>query len=172
MIITFYIIVLICCIGIVWQDFCKRAVYWWLFPTLIFASTGFLFFSDNFFLFTEYKINLAICMFTVSSCGLYYIFRYGKKGITQLSNSIGLGDILMVPVFIISFSPVNFILVTVLSLIFSLLSYTLSSLTHLPQKTIPLAGFLSLSIVIAYTLSITNTYDILNDNLILTWLMN
>jgi hypothetical protein len=75
---------------------------------------------------------------------MYYLIRYPHTSFSKLKASVGWGDILMIPAFIVSFSPANLIVVFIFSLVLSLIYYLVSNLLSLRFKTIPLAGIQSL----------------------------
>ncbi len=105
-------------------------------------------------------INSLVLSAVTSLLLTYYLIKYKKKSFFKLKSSIGLGDVLMIPAFIVSFSPFNMIVVIIISLIISLLYNLIINFRQIILKTIPLAGILSLMLsllLIADLLGLINT---------------
>lgn len=128
------------------QDVKDREVYWFLFP-VIGLSCGILLFyntKSSFFL-TTVLINLLYVSFM-----FFVIFLYAKLKLeTSFKNVFGLGDLFLFLMLSLSFSNVSFIILFVFSLIFSLVIHI--AIKHrLKNKTVPLAGYMSLFFALTY----------------------
>jgi Ni/Fe-hydrogenase subunit HybB-like protein len=75
---------------------------------------------------------------------IYYYLKYQQATVNRLKASVGWGDVLMLPAFIVSFSPGNLIFVFILSLMLSLIYNLISNSGSPGKKTIPLAGIQSI----------------------------
>jgi len=129
---------------ITFQDFRFRAVSWYIFPALL----G-LYIADNYlsnglttgtvFFFT----NLLIILIQLAGVFLYFILKnWGKRA--QITNYLGLGDVLFFIVLAAAFSPFGFILFIVIALLSAILWYALRMVMKKDKEiTIPLAGIMS-----------------------------
>lgn len=144
------VLILIAYLSISYQDFKTREVYlltylvlYFLVFTAVVTNPG----SLN----VDYLI-INSCMLLASTCLLvaYYLVRYGQASLSRLKASVGWGDVLMLPAFVISFSPVNMIVVFNLSLLAALIYHLICGSRSSGVQTIPLAGIqaLVLSIVL------------------------
>ena len=138
------VLLLITYLSICYQDFKAREVY--LLAYLILYGLLLL-------AVLKTRVFLNIDFFIINSCILfavtcilvmYYLIRYPHSTLSKLKTSVGWGDVLMLPAFIVSFSPVNLIVVFILSLVLSLIYYVVSNTCSSRVKTIPLAGIQSL----------------------------
>ncbi|WP_019037738.1 hypothetical protein [Psychroflexus tropicus] len=128
---------------ITYQDLKERQVYVVLFPLLgglmglkhILNS-----FSDPFL--NAVGINLMVIGLMMLSIYLYSRFKLNQK----LFTVFGLGDLLFFICMALGFSSLNFIIIFVFSLIFSLLIH----LTLRDKNTVPLSGYMSLFLIMVY----------------------
>ncbi|GGI58499.1 hypothetical protein [Winogradskyella haliclonae] len=144
--IVFKIILVLSLIYILFQDVKERKVYWFLFP-IVMMATGVLFYSH-----TLPELFLVNAMLNSMFIGLLFfvMYLYSKfKLKTALNQVFGLGDALLFIGLIGSFSVVSFIMVFVFSLVFSLVLHVLLK-AHQKEKTIPLAGYMSLFFLLTY----------------------
>lgn len=129
------------------QDLKARHVYWFLFPLLA-ICTGVLFCQNVLFpqlFFTTTLINLSFVLFL-----LLIVFLYSKwKLKTSITNTFGLGDMLMFIALSFTFSSISFIVVFVFSLIFSLILHLVLKQKS-KHQTVPLAGYQSLFFLFIY----------------------
>ena len=160
-------------VGIALQDFKSRAVYWWWFPITLAGLIGVWKSFYGTFLFVEDSwVNLAITMVVVSLTALIYLVRKGLSGLNTLKRSIGVGDLVMVPILMYSFSPLNYLVFFISSLVIAIIGYFMLTSKSGAENTIPLAGCWSIMLFIALVLAITGHIDIRNDNWIYLWLMS
>jgi hypothetical protein len=168
------IIYLLTCITglcISYEDFRYRAVSWILFPVLAFL--GFLFSiymnSPVQTILGNALINTFIIITQLALLKLFFILC--RPADAALSGKIGEGDIYLIGATVFFFSPVNFILFLVSSLIFTLVAHLLfakASLYTTSVKTIPLAGFQSFFIILCITYGLIFKLNLTDDS----WLYN
>ena len=131
---------------IFYQDLKNRAVYWFLFP-LVGGCTGFLFFFQ-----TVPELFLVSVLFNTIYVSILIgvIFIYTKLKLKKrFSDVIGLGDILLLTAIIFACNMVSFIIMLPCALIFSLAMHLFLS-KHQNNKTVPLAGYMSLFYGLAF----------------------
>jgi hypothetical protein len=107
--------------------------------------------------------NLIFLTSVTSTTLIYYMLRYGGKSFDRLKQSIGLGDILLIPFWIVSFSPANFIVLLTASFLLSLVGYAIMYLRTAEKITIPLAGIQSVIMVGCWVLHLFNKFDFQHD---------
>ena len=136
---------------IIYQDFKERQVYWFLFP-LLGLFLGLLNFSNSleFHTFIYYiTINLVL---TTLVLGLLFIVVkvFFKKRF--IDYSLGFGDILFFYTFAFGFPTITFIILFANSLLFSLVLFLFFKKVF-KLKTVPLAGLMSLFLIIILAVS-------------------
>lgn len=132
--------------SIFYQDLKERKVYWFLFP-LVAVVSGLLFYNNTLReLFTRnVLINLAFTAFL-----LIVVYFYSKwKLKTSPKHVFGLGDTLLFICLAFSFASISFITLFVFSLIFSLVLHLILREKQ-KNKTVPLAGYMSLFFMLVY----------------------
>ena len=120
------------------QDLKERLVYWFLFPIIAILS-GILHYYNTLpeLFYTAVALNL---IFT--SLLLFIVFLYAKiKLKTRFNQVFGLGDLFLFLALAFSFSTVSFIVLFISALLFSLVLHVG---LNKKNKTVPLAGYLSL----------------------------
>ncbi len=146
--------------AIAYQDLKTRSVSWYLFPLLA-LSGGALTFSElrsPGLLLYYIAINCGFLVLQYLLLKLWLFLRNGRNT-TVIDHSIGKGDLLFLLATCCFFSPVNFILFYMLSLLFSLLLYIFIRRWHFFSgdfKTVPLAGLQAGFLILVLPL-----YDIL-----------
>lgn len=129
---------------ITFQDIREKKVSWILFPI-----TGLLFFvlyNDKTIIQYSYVFLIINIILTTSILAIVFLYTRIVRGMKFLNVSFGLGDVLFFYAFAFGFPTVTFLILFVLSIIFSLLV----SLTQKKENTangIPLAGLMSLFLV-------------------------
>ena len=155
------------------EDITRRSVYFFWFIIAFIGALGFIISSSGTsILFSTILTNMVICLFVALLTIGFYFLKHKQNCINFLQNSIGLGDLIILPVIIISFSPINFILFCISTIIITLIGYNFYQLSKNKEVTIPLAGFWSLGLIISIILSIFNVIDAHNDDWVYLWLMN
>ena len=154
-------------ITIFFQDVMQREVYWFLFP-MVFVLCGIYFLQTLPFiqLLAHFGINILIIgiMIVILMAYLYLRFRDAK---IVLWNYLGLGDVLFFGVVGICFSPLNFVLFTIISLLLSLL-FSLFFIKR--NATVPLAGFQALCLLLTLVVQITTSFNPFNEYWIYQWI--
>jgi len=141
---------------IFYQDVKERLVWWFLFPIIGLISGILYVFETSFELFL-YSI-LFNSIFILILLTVLYLYTKLKMKI-DIKESIGLGDILLFFALTCTFSLISFITLFVFSLILSLLLHLILSKND-AQKTVPLAGYISLFFAISY---LANWSELINN---------
>jgi len=129
---------------IAWQDLHSRAVIWLLFPLLAGLGVGVAFLElGSFPLLGQYvAINCGFLLLQFAVLRTWFFIRK-KDGRGFVDHVIGKGDLFFLLASACFFSPVNFILFYLFSLLFSLVLYLLASRwpgSGSRWSTVPLAG--------------------------------
>ena len=122
-----------------WQDFKNREVYLISYlPVFVLVAVRYVYYPhpDSSFIL----VNLYITGIIIAMLLLIYLVRYGTSFFKKIRASVGSGDLLLLPVIIVSFSPVSFVLFLVISLGTGLSYWLAGRILHSRQTTIPLAG--------------------------------
>lgn len=135
---------------ILYQDCKDRKVYWFLYPLIGTLSLVLQIKVVPFYtVLINVGINLLFIAILLLVCYLYATFRLNKN---LLKEVFGLGDVLFFLFITFSFSIVSFFVLFVFSLFFSLLMHF--TLKHKQtDKTVPLAGYMSLFFGTVYAIS-------------------
>lgn len=132
------------------QDYKERKVYWFLYPIV-----GLLAFTLHYYqkglelTLVNSRLNL---FFTSLLLLVAYCYNLVKLKLHFLKEVFGLGDVLFFVFISFSFSTLSFLILFVFSLVFSLLLHQLFKKKNI-DKSIPLAGYMSLFFGIVYLLS-------------------
>jgi hypothetical protein len=143
---------------ILYQDCKDRKVYWFLYPTIgILVCLLQIKIVSFYSVLINVAINLLFIAILLLVCYLYAAFRLKKN---LLQEVFGLGDVLFFIFIAFSFSIVSFFVLFVFSLLFSLLlHFTLKN--RQIEKTVPLAGYMSLFFGTIYAISFFYDYPLL-----------
>jgi len=159
------LILVIALVAITYEDLRYREVHIWYFA-LVLLIFGFHFYTEG-VPFHYLIINFSFLLVQVVGIILYMVVKH--RSFTPLNSFIGAGDILMWGLFVFAFSPLNFIIFFVLSLLLALLLH--HGLSRRYNETLPLAGWQSLSyLLMMLTSSINSSIDFFNDEFILNLL--
>jgi len=143
-----------------YQDVKERLVWWLLFPFIGLICGTLYIFETSFELFL-YSIlfNSTFVLILLSTIFLYTKFKMR----VHIKETIGMGDVLLFFALTCTFSLISFITLFVFSLVLSLLLHLVLSKREI-QKTVPLAGYMSLFFAISYLANwselITNLYSL------------
>jgi hypothetical protein len=135
---------------IFYQDYKDRKVYWFLYPivgVLVFVVQIMVVPICSIFVNTGFNLLFVSILLTV--CYLYALLKLKKS---LLKEVFGLGDVLFFIFIAFSFSIVSFFILFVFSLVFSLLLHIVFQDKQI-EKTIPLAGYMSLFFGVVYVIS-------------------
>jgi hypothetical protein len=153
---------------IAWQDFGSRAVSWFLFPLLAICGLGLAFIElRSLGLALQYVIfndGFLLLQFVVLKAWLV-LRRKGRSAL--IDHAIGKGDIFFLLAAGCFFSPFNFILFYLLSLLFALVIYL--AVRSWPifaarSSTVPLAGLQAGFLLICLPLHLLFKQPLTNDN--------
>ncbi len=155
---------------IFYQDLRFQAVSW------IFFLLGFLINSVlavKSLSFPDILLNMVIILlFIFFQLAIIYLFSWVKfkKRINIFSSVFGLGDLLFLIMILPVFSPLNFILFFIVSLVFTLLVFVaLKGFNLLKIKKVPLAGLQSLFLFLVILFQIFIKFSLYNDYYILQY---
>ena len=145
-------------IGIAYQDIKTREVYWFTFPVFMISAGVIHYFNVlNIHFFYSIMINLSIIALITLILFLYAFLKLQKSFFKEV---FGLGDLLLFIALAFAFPTYTFITLFCFSLIFSSLLWVFLSNKSI-NKTVPLAGYMSLFLVIAYSVSwTTHSFDL------------
>ncbi len=166
-------ILIVCLLIITIQDFKHRAISWYILPVMFLA---FLFKSFSFINCHQVlKFGIINLSFIIIQFVLLTIYMSIKnKKMTNIINSyIGVGDLLFFLVLSLAFSPVNFIVFYIISLLFTLLFYALyNAILRNTSSQIPLAGMQSICLIIVLLCSqFLKDFNFYNDDYLVGFLI-
>lgn len=143
---------------ITWQDLLNREVYWFLFFSL-FISLGFLHYNNV--LFIHFKNSILInTSLIVSIITVLYMYSAIKIKRPFFKEVFGIGDAFFFLAFAIAFPTVSFTILFVFSIIFSLVLWMILK-KNSKHNTIPLAGYMSLFLVLVFSFNwISNSINL------------
>ncbi len=154
-------------IMIFFQDIMQREVYWFLFPIAFILCGIYSFqlvpFND---LFLHFGINILVIGILLVTLLAYLHFRF-RGGKIVLWNYLGLGDVLFFGVLSVCFSPLNFVLFTITSLLFALL---ISMFFLKRNATVPLAGLQALCLLATFIVQQITSFNPFNEYWIYQWI--
>jgi hypothetical protein len=144
------IALIIALLFVFFQDYKDRLVSWFLYPMVgILALTIQIQATQIFITMANVVVNLAFVLILIVVAYSYAKIKF-KKHFTQ--DVLGIGDILFFIFISFSFSSISFIVLFVFALLFSLLLHLFLSQKS-SEKTVPLAGYMSLFFGFVYALS-------------------
>ncbi|MFK8103067.1 MAG: hypothetical protein AB8G15_11100 [Saprospiraceae bacterium] len=138
------LLLLITLLGIIYEDFNYRGIHWWWLLLLLLSILGWRPWN-----YEQIVINWGFLISQFILLTAYFSFK--RKAFTCIIDQyLGLGDILFLLVIAILFSPFNFLLFFLGSLITSLVFFLVyQSLFPAPSApTIPLAGAMAITLII------------------------
>jgi hypothetical protein len=164
-IINICIVLFLVLIGI--QDFKQRAISWFLIPLAFMA----LYFNASYSVSTNdlmknFLVNITFVMLQLILLTGYFSLK-NKHLINVLKEYIGLGDLLFFVVLCVAFSPVNFIVFFIMSLIGTLLGSVIyaSFISKKVLTEIPLAGAMaSILLIVIFLNKMTMHLDFYDDS--------
>lgn len=159
LIITINICLILFLMLISFQDFKQREISWILIPL---CSLALLFRATQ---FAAYDIILKNTLLNITFVALQlllltiYMSIKNKKAVNILREHLGLGDVLFFVVLCIAFSPINFIVFYVISMMATLIGFVAyTAISSQKAKEIPLAGAMASFLVIAILIDKTTTH--------------
>ena len=130
---------------ILYQDCKERLVYWFLYPMVGVLALAIQYFILPFnSILLNISTNLILILFLLLVC-----YMYTKLRKIEFANSFGLGDVLFFIFISFTFSTISFFVLFIFSLFFSLLLHLFLSQKD-REKTVPLAGYMSLFFGVVY----------------------
>lgn len=130
---------------ILYQDYKDRLVYWFLYPLV-----GVLALAVQHFIlpFNSILVNVGTNLILISFL-LAVSYVYTRLRRIEFKSSFGLGDVLFFIFISCTFATISFLVLFVFSLFFSLLMHFVLSAKN-KEKTVPLAGYMSLFFGVVY----------------------
>lgn len=168
----FKILLLLILVFIIYQDFRFQAVSW-IFFVIGFAITLTVSVKENFLpdIFINTMFNALFILFQISIIYLFTWIKFKKKK-NIFKSVFGLGDLLFLLMIIPLFSPLNFVIFFIASIIFTLFVYTiLRSIKIYKKQRVPLAGLQSLFLFIVLISQIFIKFNLYNDYYILQYII-
>ena len=149
---------------ILYQDFRFKAVSWIFFPVgFIFTMYHAISLNSSIELLINLSVNVAFLLFQVVIIFLFSWFKY-KKRVNIFKSVFGLGDLLFLVMILPLFSPLNFVLFFLGSIVFSLLVYLgIKSLKLYKSERVPLAGLQSMYLIIVLISQFLFKFNLYND---------
>lgn len=134
---------------VIYQDFKNKEISWFLIPLLLIVGTSNALLSIDFKEFLTY-VGINLSMVILNLLGVTLFISIKEKKIKNITDSyLGLGDILFFLVLTILFSPFNFIIFFIGSILLTSLVYIIVMLFDKnKQPLIPLAGAMSLVLIV------------------------
>lgn len=156
-----------------YQDFRYRAISWWLIPVLVLAF-GYMEIStiggDQFL--ANIALNLGFIVFQLAVLTLYFSIK-NREFINIINIYLGIGDVLFFVVLASVFSFVNYIFFLVTSFVLVMTGFMIfKNIKRNTNPEIPLAGAMSLILVISMACNAFVNIDFYNDNIIPNFLIS
>lgn len=153
---------------IAYEDFKYLAVSWFYFPVLaVLVTIHSLQELGKTVLISYLSINLVVVVILFTVVFTYVSIK--QKTLTNIFKSyIGMADLLILLIFSLSFSPINFVAFMLVGFVLSIFVFGLLGIIKKNHKRIPLAGVLALEYVALFILSrIFVEVQLLQDDLLL-----
>lgn len=157
---------------VAYQDLRYKEIHWSLFPMLaIFLIISGLIHSPFLMYLKECAFNILLLTIQTIILSAYYYLR-GKHLKSIFNNSIGLGDMAILIAVGFAFSKMNFIIFYLSGLIITLILWlAFQLLLSRKEKLIPLAGFISLYLIMIVLFELTfDQFDRLSDSFLILFL--
>lgn len=150
-----FVILIIICVLIFWQDKRQRAVHWVLFLLLFITSLGIKWEETQ---FENLLFNVFLIIFLLGTLTLYLTFKNGKL-INITHGYFSWGDILFLVAVIPLFETYSFIVFFTMGTLISLMFHITAQIFK-PQPTVPFAGYMGL-LTIGYLFFETRILDLM-----------
>lgn len=151
------------------EDFRFRGVRWWYFLLAALLAAGVEF---SYFRIEDVIINTCFTLIQVAMLSLYFSIKE-RRLVNITRQYLGWGDILFWLVLCLLFSPLNFVLFFMVSMLFVSMivaGWKLSGIKP-AMTTVPLAGIQALAVLILMAVAnLTQTISFRNDSWIEKWL--
>lgn len=151
---------------IAYEDWRSRSVYWFWFPVLAIAGLvmSLIELRGTAPLFRNLLLNLAFLTVQLAVLKVYFFMR-NRKNAGIIDKRIGSGDLLFLAAAGFFFSPLNFILFYIGSLLFTIAAWSMyTGFKKTGPPTMPLAGLQSVFFIACLLISLVSNYSLLNDD--------
>lgn len=163
--------VIVLLLAITFQDFKQRQISWFLIPLLFIALVIKSLSIINLKELAQYTaINFSFIAIQLLLLTLYMSIK-NKKFTNIIDSYLGLGDILFFVTICACFSPINFIVFYLVSIIFTLIGFVFYRAIYKSKETeIPLAGSMSFLLVVVIILNyVFDKWSFYNDNFLIDY---
>lgn len=155
---TGVILILVSCLLITYQDFKTRLIHLISFLLLGLGIVIFIL-PTVYFLYPLYLLNLFFCAFLIIILKSYIHIRKGRDE-DLINKYIGSGDIIMLVMLCFLFSPSTYVSFLLISCIAGILYWVLKRSRGKPEVPIPLAGIMTVLLIVALGHSLYFAYDL------------
>lgn len=157
----YLLVLLLVLLVIVYQDFKYRAISWWTIPILLGSSLWYALSSSS-FRWAMLLVNNSLLMVQLLGVMLYFSIKH-RQLVNLTKQYLGIGDILFLVAISPIFAPLHFCLFLVFGLLLTLIIWGLCSIFSSHTSTIPLAGFLSVYLLLILLLVHYTAYALHQD---------
>lgn len=141
------VLIVCCCLHILYQDLRYRLIHGITILILSLALIGSGLIQDNFF-WLHFLINVSFMAILFVTLHIYFWFRKGEK--TLINRFIGMGDILVLMAFGLGYSLYNFTIFIIAGCVLTLLYWSIQKIVFYKEiARLPLAGFLCVAHLIS-----------------------
>jgi len=160
------ILMILLLIGTIYQDFKTRSISWYLLAMLaaVFILNALKYHETNVMIrYVFYNIGITTIM--LAAVSVYFKLKY-RQGLNLINKQLGFGDILILYILCLGFSPLNFVAFLLMAFLLTLIIHiTGSIITRRKSRTIPLAGYLSVFYLsISLIAWFINGFDLIGDS--------
>ena len=146
-----YILVILLSVVIFWQDYFNRTIHL-IAAILLLAVCTIINLKSDFLSLENAGFNFLFLIVNLLGITLYYSLKNGRI-VNPINQYIGIGDFIFMLAIVPLFNLKEFILFIICGFIFSLIIHFISS-SFKKTKTIPLAGYLALFIILNFSISL------------------
>lgn len=146
------ILILLALFCMAWQDFKDRAIDWFLFPILLVLLVINSIYKEV-FAWNHLLVNIGLLGAQLALLALYFRLRRGNN-IFVGEQFLGWGDVLFFAILTTAFSPLNFIVFYIISLVLTLFFFVVLTSMGKKIRHIPLAGSQAIVLILAFLIDI------------------
>jgi hypothetical protein len=133
---------------IVFQDFKQRQISWFFIPLLLAGFIYKAFYTNNGVGVNGLLVNVGFVLLQLTVLTIYMSVK-NKKMVNIINSYLGIGDVLFFIVLCGAFSPINFLVFYLCSIVLTLIGYLLYNIMIKgSQKEIPLAGAMASGMIL------------------------
>ena len=145
------IVIILCMAALIvvaFQDFRERMISWYLVPLLFALFAWNALFNTSFRdVATGFLVNLAFTAFQLLILTIYFSIK-SRKPVNIINSWLGIGDVLLLAVLCVAFSPINYLIFYIASLLITIAGFIIYKVLFKGRSaTIPLAGAMALVMI-------------------------